>query len=65
MIPLDPFLHDLVDGLAALSLRRLVLAEGLVQSVATNGLEAVDLATGVLDGEGRWSGLQDVGDPRE
>ncbi|KWV49897.1 hypothetical protein AS156_15350 [Bradyrhizobium macuxiense] len=45
-------LDDLVDGLAPFGLRRLLLAEGLGQRLAANGLEAVDLAAGIFDGEG-------------
>jgi len=50
--PVDPLLDDFVDGLAPLRLLGLVLAESLGQRVAAHALEAVDLAAGILDGEG-------------
>src|SRR5437667_6117814 len=50
--PRDPLLDDLIDGLAALRLLRLLVAEGLRQGLAAHALEAVDPAAGGLDGEG-------------
>src|SRR6516225_11188476 len=50
--PRDALLDDLVDGPAMLRLLRLLLAEGLGQRRATLAFEAVNLAAGILDGEG-------------
>src|SRR6516225_3895516 len=50
--PGDALLDNFVDGLAMLRLLRLLLAEGLGQRRAALALEAVDLAAGILDGEG-------------
>src|SRR5204863_359968 len=48
----DPLLDDFGDCLAAPRFCGLLVAEGFGEGVAAHGLEAVDLAAGVLDGEG-------------
>jgi hypothetical protein len=50
--PRDPLRDDLIDGLAALGLLQLAVAEGLGERRRTHASQTVDLAAGVLDGEG-------------
>ena len=50
--PLDPLLDDVIDGLAPLGLLHLAVAEGLGERRSARAPQAVDLAAGVLDGEG-------------
>src|SRR3954447_9131054 len=49
--PFNSLIDDLRDGLAAFRLRGFLIAEGLGERAA-HTLQAVDLAAGVLDGEG-------------
>lgn len=50
--PRHSLVDDLGDGLATLGFCDFPVTEGLDEGAATHGLEAVNLAAGVLDGEG-------------